>query len=612
MKGLKIMKAKMKKTISAALACVMLFSIGGCKKQKETVAEAFHYDGETFVPDKQLNVKVWSTHGTDGASSSTKIKNNVVEKWLEDTTRVTVDEVFGNGGGEWESALAKMIAGGTLPEIVSCSGGQGPTHFAKLAQADKIWELTPEMLQKYAPNVWNKIPQKYWERIKVDGKIYGVPYNFPTDTEFIPDMNDEEIEAFSGATKSNVTKCLWIRDDIAKMIYPDCKSYDELVALQKQKNTKIGDDIMDIQINSTDDLVNLLKKIKDLNLKEGSKTVYPTGYWGSDCWIPLAQFGSALMGHTNKNYITVWDRDKQEIFMPLLGEDMKRSAKLQNSLVREKIIDPESLINTQSIFDEKMNEGLYAVISMPYYAPTFNASLEAAGKTFRYRPLYTNVPVLKGYEQVNKPKTWGDCVGILKTIPEEDLPLLLNWMNVQFSDKWDEVRYWGPESAGLYEDLPDGGRRFKDEGLNKRFLEQDDTANKIEDCYGLQTHCGKFWMQFTYANHWHPQTYNHIKVFAYHTGSAFDFARDSKYVMNDLPDGPDDDIWSSTYSNIPEVQSFWNARSSWEPQFRETLAAASDEDFESKWQAAVENLKNTVDVEKMTSEMTKAAKESIK
>lgn len=79
-----------------------------------------------------------------------------------------------------------------------------------------------------------------------------------------------------------------------------------------------------------------------------------------------------------------------------------------------------------------------------------------------------------------------------------------------------------------------------------------------------------------------------------------------------MPEGPDDDIWSSTYANIPEVQTFWGARSAWEPQFREALAASSDEDFENKWNAAVENLKNTVDVEKMTSEMTKAARESIK
>lgn len=156
--------------VSLALACIMMLGVAGCKKETEPEQAAFHYEGDTFVPDKQLNVKVWSTQGSD-ASAPTQVKDNVVEKWLEDTTKVTVDEVLGNGGGEWESALAKMIAGGTLPEIVSCAGGQGPTHFAKLAEADKIWELTPEMLQKYAPNVWNKIPQKYWEKIKVGGKF---------------------------------------------------------------------------------------------------------------------------------------------------------------------------------------------------------------------------------------------------------------------------------------------------------------------------------------------------------------------------------------------------------------------------------------------------------
>lgn len=72
--------------MSAALACVMLVGIAGCKKENEPAQAAFHYDGDTFVPDKKLTVKVWSTQGSD-STAPTQVKDNVVERWLEDTTK---------------------------------------------------------------------------------------------------------------------------------------------------------------------------------------------------------------------------------------------------------------------------------------------------------------------------------------------------------------------------------------------------------------------------------------------------------------------------------------------------------------------------------------------
>lgn len=54
---------KSTRIMSAVLACVMLAGLGGCKKDEKTTQAAFHYEGDVFVPDKELTVKVWQTRG---------------------------------------------------------------------------------------------------------------------------------------------------------------------------------------------------------------------------------------------------------------------------------------------------------------------------------------------------------------------------------------------------------------------------------------------------------------------------------------------------------------------------------------------------------------------
>ncbi|MBR6729483.1 MAG: extracellular solute-binding protein [Clostridia bacterium] len=596
---------KCKRLMSAALVFALMLSLlTGCGNGKQEEVSS------TGDFSKRLELSVWSTQGIDFVAP-VNAKENVVENLLIDKTNVLIKNVYGNGGGQWEGVLARLIAGDNFPDLVACGGGQGPVHFGKIAEADKIWELTPEMLQKYAPDIWKKVPAEMWERMKVDGKIYGIPYNFPLSAEeaYKDHLTEGQRETAAMSEPVSVGTDLWIRDDVLKMLYPNAKTWDELNALMQEKNAPIGDELYDVPIESTEDLIKLFEDIKALDLKVGKNPVYAFGYSSVDCWVPLAQMGAQMMGYVGRNYITTWDTEKEEIVLPLWGDTVKEAARLQNKLIRDKVFDPESLVIPTAQFKERLLNGEYAVavLSSAGHPPFINQQLETNGKPFRFRPLYTNIPAQKGYGPVKTPTSWGASVGILKTVKEANLPQVLNWMNVQFTMEWEEIRYWGTKEAGLYKDNEDGTREFLNEELNKRFILNVSNSLEEADCYGLYDNAGLFSMKFMTASKFEPKAYNDIKSYVLVPTAGGRLSADSP-LRTKVTEAPPFEAWSAEYANLDTVSEFWSSRSQWEDPFKLTLAAESDEEFERKWNSAVENLKGITDLEKMTKDMTEIAR----
>ncbi len=598
-----------KRFLAIILSLVMSVTIlAGCGQEEQTIDVKLDENGKLIL-QKDLELSVWYTHGTD-YTPTTPIKNNVVEDWLIEKTRVKIDNVIGNGGSEWEAAMTRFIAGDNFPDLVYCGGGQGATHFAVLGEADLIWELTPEMMQKYAPDIWNKVPEDIWEKISVDGKIYGIPYCFPVSKDIDPELSQEAIDTW-GTKYSTVGNTIWVRDDVLKMIYPDALSYEEAEKLLADKNAPIGDELMDVCINSKEEFLELAKKIQALGLTSGGKTVYPYGYVGSDCWVPLAQFGAQLFGFSGHNYTSSWNTVTDSASLPILEPILKETAKFQNQMLRDKLIDPESLINSSSVTQEKVLAGQYAMVNLAGVAhpPSINQKLKDAGKDYRYRPLFTNVPRAEGYEVIAAAPTWTRAIGILKTVKAEDVPQVLNWMNTQFTDEFEEVRYWGPKEAGLYTDNPDGTRTFKDERFNQRFIYHDTSALKPEDCLGLDGNVGMLSLKFMSESEWQPMFYNGVRSYQMTVGDGggASFPAGSQYLVEPTF-VPTFNVWAPEFAGIEEVQTYWSARSQWEEPFKTALAANTEEEFEQKWQKAVNNLNSIVDVDAMLKKMTEAAK----
>ncbi|MBQ8588699.1 MAG: hypothetical protein IJ454_04830, partial [Clostridia bacterium] len=314
-------------------------------------------------------------------------------------------------------------------------------------------------------------------------------------------------------------------------------------------------------------------------------------------------------GYVGRDYITTWNTETKEIEIPLLGDMVHDAALLQNQLLREKVFDQESLVIPTAQFKEKVLNGEYAVavLSSVAHPPAINEQLEKAGKKFRFRPLYTNVKAQEGYGPVKQQTSWGASVGILKTVKEEDLPQILNWLNVQFTDEWEEIRYWGPKSAGLYKDNDDGSREFLNDELNKKYIRSETSSLEQEDCYGLYDNPGMFSVKLMTASKWEPKAYNDTNTYVLVPASGGKLRADSKY-RSEVIEAPPFNVWAAEYAELETVQTFWSSRSHWEDPFKLVLVAKSDAEFEKKWKDAVKNLKSIVDTDKMTKEMTEIAR----
>lgn len=625
------------KLLSLLIALMMMTGIfAGCGKSKDKSVDssttAVVQENSTveetadkgYVPQKDLELTVWNTQGTD-VQAVEKPKEDIPGDWLAQKTRVKVTEFYGNGGQQWEPKLTTLVASGNLPSLVLTQAGQGPAHHAKLHEGDLNWELTPEMLQKYAPDVWKSVPQFIWDSIKIDGKIYGIPYSLPVDKEIDPNVSDDLITTFTWP-KERVTwngttpNCMVIRDDILKKIIPSAMNYEEAMKLVKDENAPIGDRFI-LPINSTDEYVAFMYKIKELGLTVGNnKPVYATGYTGGDNWMALSKLGAEMMGYKGYFYTGWWNIPEKKMGFGYLSPVFKEAARIQNKMINDKVIDPESLVHNFEKYTEKVFNGQYAIIGTDVFdvnIDSINSKLEKGGKSFRFVPLFTQVPQRTEFPAYKEgPPSFSDTLSLLKTLKEDEVPQVLNWINTMFTEEWEDIRFWGTKEAGLYDDLSDGKRKFKDEKMQAFLVDGDATAMDWKDAKGLNFNniafSGGTQGYWTSVSKWYgaaskysPKYYN--KNLSYNTlYMAMKFPANSPFTKGFVP-VPNIQSWSAEYANIPEIQKLWSTKASWDDPFKVAFTAKNEDDFNKKWDAAVANFRKVVDVDKMLDEQTKIA-----
>lgn len=606
-----------KRLVAILMLLVLAVTLCSCGEEKVNIKE----ENGKLVFDKKLELTVWETQGTDYAPSQ-QPDENVVGDWLKEQTNTEVVNIYGNGGGQWDAKLTKLVAGGNLPDIVHCGAGQGPAHFTKLDELEQVWHLTPEMLQKYAPNAWERIPQELWDKMTVNGNILGIPYYIDITKESQPAASEEDIEFIknSKVIPDNdvmylASQCLWIRDDILREFYPDAKTYDELEALLKKSDKPIGDELLDIPIKTTEEYIEFMYDIKDLKLKENGKTVYPFGYNGGDNWTALCWLGADMYGYKGHYYTGNWNNDTQEMEIMLTKDILRDVAETQNKMVNDEVIEMESLAHTSALYKEKVLNGQYAIVPVDLVggSETVNQALKDAGKSYRFRPFITQVPAQKGYEPYDTSYSWGESLCFLKTLSENQLIQALNWVDTQFSDEYEEIANWGPKEAGLYTEDENGVRTFKDERFTKYFVDNDASALDVKETKGLigsikTRKNGLFSVAVNSWSHWAPSIMLRADKMAPTTASGFKFASDSKHIVETK--FPPCQGWDSIYAEIPEVVDFWAERDAWENGFKLALAAEPGQ-FDAKWDKAIKTLTDIVDVEAMEKAMTKIAKQNM-
>ncbi|THF83388.1 extracellular solute-binding protein [Cohnella fermenti] len=129
--------------------------------------------GEAAKPDTSKPVTLKMVLISDGAPDSDLVYGEINKKLKEDIN-ATVDVEY-IPFADWQKAYSlKFAAGEDFDLIVTATWGQ----FADYARKGAFMELTPGLMQTYAPQTLASSSQEVLDAGTVDGKLYALPMNY--------------------------------------------------------------------------------------------------------------------------------------------------------------------------------------------------------------------------------------------------------------------------------------------------------------------------------------------------------------------------------------------------------------------------------------------------
>ena len=613
------MNKKSKKLICTVIAATIVsMAFVGCGKKVSDPAkvtpEVKAFDVNTA---SDLKLKVWQSQGTDLLpDTAVKGADNMVQNWLTQKTKVTIatEDIQGNGGQNWIGKLTMLAAGGNLPDI-ALGGVNGLDVVKKLVESGKTWELTPEILQKYAPNIYKSTTDAMWVNTKINGKIYGIPFNFFPSKELDPKIDERYLygKGVEGTNSGLLTNCFVIRDDISKKLFPESKTYKELTAELNSKGEKAStEDILTIPLKSKDSVVKMFYDIQKLGLKEAGKDVFPLAFPSGDTWTFFSQLMPNVMGNWNVFMMTQFDLKSQTIKFGMQQPLYKEFGGLLNKMIRDKVCEPESLLQTPAQYTEKALAGRYAVVNLSKINlnyETINNEMAKAGKAYGYVPFLTQVPVDKDTTPYVAPAICGGTLMILKTDTvktEKELAQVLNYYDKQYTAEFLELSQWGPKEAALYKEV-DGKRQFVDEKLNNVVVKGlvDETVTTAYK-KGLVTYDGYRQILQYITNPYNASVVNKTFIPTVSAVLGKNFNIGSKYQVKEV--GPSQNLWDTAFAGVAGANdSVTGWQDKYDNAFKASLVSTTDAQFNTKWDEAEKKL-STIVSDKMLAEMTVIAK----
>lgn len=378
------------------------------------------------------------------------------------------------GDADATAWLQMQIVADTMPSVIGISNGVLDVNerYQMLKNANQLMALDIETVKKYMPRTSERLKKMgvsmdEWLGANIDpadGKLY-----------YIPDMPDPLLSAdvrtsnYGEKNLGNYPYCIWLRDDILKMIYPTAKNEKELRAVALSKGGKLDlSDIMDIPMNNYEDLYNYMVKVKELNLQTSDgKKIIPAhlqreGSMEAMVWslYSAANLWWCETPLTPNNQSTGYFADFS------MTDGWKEYTNFMNKAYNENLLDKEMFTQSADQCDAKMINGEYAIIN--WWAPHQDARARAAdkGENYGYRMYPMFLIDLEHPQQDYK-----DIVLTLKAawnaksfnpgkVKPEMLPQLLNWIDWNYSEEAAVLRSWGTPDMYTGEGSE---RRFKPE-----------------------------------------------------------------------------------------------------------------------------------------------------
>lgn len=178
---------KFKKTasrvLSAALAMSMAASLTACGGQNTTSNSASESTAATTTAEGTTAGKTYN--GID-VSEHVDLKMILlgertpdfdevyaeINKILEDKLNCSLSVDF-LSWGEHDTKYSMKFSGQEDFDIIFTAAGWA--HYEQTVALGGFYELTPEFIQTYAPDIWKVVPEIAWSQATIDGKIYMVP-----------------------------------------------------------------------------------------------------------------------------------------------------------------------------------------------------------------------------------------------------------------------------------------------------------------------------------------------------------------------------------------------------------------------------------------------------
>ncbi|MFB5760896.1 extracellular solute-binding protein [Paenibacillus medicaginis] len=333
-----------------------------------------------------VKVKVFKSHTGIGTIPD---PSDAHVKYIAEKTGVEYELMTTPPGSEPAEYLNVMIASGELPDILRPIGGVEQT----LIQQGGALPLD-DLLPKYAPNVWNSIPEEAWNIVRSaseDGKIYYVPKVF-----LVPE-------------RAPLIRKDWI--DKVGMKMPE----------------------------TVEDYVELLKAFRDKDPNgNGKQDELPTSGREFGRWMDhlFAIYGVAMWeGYPE------WDIYDGKIQYAGVTENMREAIKFIRMLYEEKLLDNETFLNKGEVWQAKINNNL---VGSWYHLPAnvrdrYNAILTQAPDAYiEAMP----IPKAKGFDGFVTQKSMGEPEWMIPAVAEQNAPNALKLLDFFYDPANEEfVRY---------------------------------------------------------------------------------------------------------------------------------------------------------------------------
>lgn len=338
--------------VLTAIGALALTVVAGCSGKSNNAAgtdsnpSPAPSQGSAAPTEEIVDIEVWGTNiGYQPIEKGSKTYEFFKEKL---GVGVIHPYVEWNGGTGYLNQLNLKIASGEMPDLFNPYGGIEND----LAKNGAIADLT-DLLPKYAPNLWEVVPQEVWNIVKANdptgqGRIY-----------YVPGVLD--YGRYAGLIRQD-----WL--------------------------DKVGLPLPKTQ----EDYVKALEAFRDQDPNgNGQKDELPTGGRAEARWMDhlFAMYGVAMFeGYPE------WDIYDGQLTYSAVTPNMKAALEFVAKLYKDGLLDPETLLNDKAKWDgkvtaDKAGNYFHWVEQLPLYLTGLEKNTGVKGQ-FSTLP----VPEVEGYE----------------------------------------------------------------------------------------------------------------------------------------------------------------------------------------------------------------------